>query len=250
MSQTQTDPTQTQTPSSSAQAATDDDPLAHLHKMSTTAGLGSGDYVAVNGAAVAALLLGLASGLTLIAEVLLILPVACIVVSVIAWRQIRQSNGTQTGRALIVVGLLCALLFGGFIVTRETTRGWRTRQDRAAIAKTINAFGEKLESGDVEGAHQMLSPRMQKGVPLERFKGTADFVRQSELYGKLNDTQYNGLVAFEFDDATGQRFASTRMKMTLEKGNIEQNVVLRQEGDQWLFEGMEAFFPPQNNPRQ
>ena len=247
MTQTQTDPSQTQPPR--PPGADDDDPLSHLHKMSTTAGLGSGDYVAVNGAAVAALLLGLASGLTLLGLILLVLPIACIVVSVIAWRQINQSNGTQTGKGLVIVGLICALAFGGFVVTRETTRGWRTRQDRMAIARTIAQFGDKIQGGDVAGAHAMLSPRMQQGVPMERFKQTADFVRQSDLYGKLSETEYNGLVEFNNDDETKQYFASTRMRMTLDKGKIEQNVVLRKEGDQWLFEGMEAFFPPQQGQR-
>src|SRR5215218_496972 len=96
-----------QTPNTTAAAAAaaappttpgDDDPLSHLHKMSTTAGLGSGDYVAVNGAAVFSLLLGLASMLSMLEEILLIIPLACIIVSVIAWRQINHSNGTQTGK--------------------------------------------------------------------------------------------------------------------------------------------------------
>src|SRR5829696_1587984 len=154
MSQTQSDPTQTpprpapaptQTTSAAGGAAgVDDDPLSHLHKMSTTAGLGSGDYVAVNGAAVFALLLGLASMLTMLEEILLVIPLACIVVSVIAWRQINQSNGTQTGKGLIVAGLVCAFAFGGFIFAREATDDLRTRGDRTLIKKTVEEFGAKL----------------------------------------------------------------------------------------------------------
>ena len=97
MSQTQTDPSQTQ--SNPPPSPADDDPLAHLHKMSTTAGLGSGDYVAVNGTAVFALLVGVASALALMTEVLLILPLVCVIAAVVAWGQIRHSNGTPGSRS-------------------------------------------------------------------------------------------------------------------------------------------------------
>jgi hypothetical protein len=79
---------------------------------------------------------------------------------------------------------------------------------------------------------------------MDRFKQTATFVRQSDLYGALKDTTWNELVAFQNDDATKQRFAVTKMKMTLEKGNIDQDVSLAKEGDKWLFVNMESFFPP------
>src|SRR5213596_2432440 len=110
MSQTQTDPSQ-----SPPGQPPDDDPLAHLHKMSTTAGLGSGDYVAVNGAAVFALLLGLASALALLDELLLVIPLTGIIIAMVARRQIRQSNGTQTGRGLVALGVLLMLVFGGYV---------------------------------------------------------------------------------------------------------------------------------------
>src|SRR5688572_29594402 len=137
MSQTRSDPTHTETRpatqlaggggSAGAAAGGDDDPLAHLHKMSTTAGLGSGEYVAVNGAAVFALLLGLASMLALLEEVLLVIPLTAVIVGIIAWRQINQSNGTQTGKGLVAIAMLFAVGFGGFVVARETTHGMRTR---------------------------------------------------------------------------------------------------------------------------
>src|SRR2546421_5328731 len=119
MSQTQTDPSQsspTQSPAAPKAPLVDDDPLAHLHKMSTTAGLGSGDYVAVNGTAVFALLLGVASALALMTEVLLIIPLVCVVAAVVAWGQIRHSNGTQTGKGLVIVAMALGLGLGGFVL--------------------------------------------------------------------------------------------------------------------------------------
>jgi hypothetical protein len=258
MSQTQSDPTQTDTrPASqiaagggSATAVADDEPLAHLHKMSTTAGLGSGEYVAVNGAAVFALLLGLASMLALLEEVLLVIPLTAIVVGIIAWRQVNQSNGTQTGKGLIAIAMLFALGFGGFVVAKETTRGLRTRDDRAAIRRTITEFGEKIKANDMTGAYQMFSERFHQAVTPELFNERLGYARESELFGKLKDTEWNGLADFQSDPATGQRFAFTKLKMNLDKTTIDVEATLRKDGAKWVFETMPTFFPPPQRPRQ
>src|SRR5438105_4379840 len=86
-----------------------DDPIAHLHKMSTTAGLGSGDYVAVNPVAVFAALVGLASTLALADNVLLFIPLVGVVLAVLALWQIAHSNGTQTGRGIAWLGMILSL---------------------------------------------------------------------------------------------------------------------------------------------
>jgi hypothetical protein len=89
--------------------------------------------------------------LVLLEAFLLVVPLAAVVVAVIAYCQIRDSNGTQTGRGLVAVGLLLALGLGGFVVARETTRGLRTRDDRAAIAQLIQNVGERTRAGDYDG---------------------------------------------------------------------------------------------------
>lgn len=263
MSQTQSDPTQTQTRPAAqtaggggggdgarGAAAVDDDPLAHLHKMSTTAGLGSGEYVAVNGAAVFALLLGLASMLTLLEEVLLVIPLTAVIVGVIAWRQINQSNGTQTGKGLIAIALAFALGFGGFVVAKETTRGLRTREDRAAINRTVIEFGEKIKASDMTGAYQMFSERFRGVVTPELFNQRLGMVRESELFGKLKETQWNGLADFQTDNATGQRYAMTKIRLILDKTTVDVDATLRRDGTRWVFEGMPTFFPPQQQQQQ
>src|SRR2546423_11699825 len=85
------------------------DPLAKLHRMSTTAGVASQQYVAVNTTAVIAALLGVASGLTLFSQLMLVIPVAGIVCAIVAWRQINGSNGTETGKPLAIAVLLLSL---------------------------------------------------------------------------------------------------------------------------------------------
>src|SRR4051794_22135980 len=94
------DPSATATVPDDRRTATDDgpDPLASLHKMSTTAGITSQEYVAINIPSIIALVLGLASIVAVVVPILLVVPLAAIVTAVASLRQIRDSNGTQSGR--------------------------------------------------------------------------------------------------------------------------------------------------------
>ena len=240
--------TETQPPPSPSPSQTPahDDALAHLHKMSTTAGLGSGDYVAVNGGAVATALLGLASALVLLEEFLLIIPLACVVVGIVAWRQIQNSNGTQTGKALIGIGLICALGFGGFVVAREATEGLRTREDRAAIAALITDIGEKTKAGQYQALYERTSEQFRQRVAREQFEQRLASVRQSDIYGKLQSTSWNGLAEFYNDPGTGDRFAAAKVEFNVEKADRPLPVTISlRKNDQgvWEIESMAELFP-------
>src|SRR3954452_7526304 len=78
--------------------------LAHLHKMSTTAGVTNLDYVAVSPLAVAAVLIGVLSLLSFFGPMFLIVPAAGVLVAILALRQIADSSGTQTGRPMAWAG--------------------------------------------------------------------------------------------------------------------------------------------------
>src|SRR5438552_7332043 len=118
-------------PKRPADASTDnsgqDDPLAHLHKMSTTAGLGTTEYVAINPLAVATIFLGLASALALLDNTLLAIPVLALIGAIASLRQIIRSGGTQSGRGLAILGLLLALGFSGVVMARSIVQQVRTR---------------------------------------------------------------------------------------------------------------------------
>src|SRR5687768_15951322 len=104
-----TDAPTTDSPRTAAAAAAPPaDPLARLHHMSNTAGITSQEYVAINLPSVFSTLLGLASLAVLVFHqwVLLVIPLAAIAFGVAALRQIRDSNGTQTGRAFAWVGIV------------------------------------------------------------------------------------------------------------------------------------------------
>lgn len=82
MSQISPDPVLQKSPSDGSTAG--DDQLGRLYKMSRTAGLGSNEYVAVNGVAVAALLFGVASVLVVFDPIFSIVPIAAIILAVLA----------------------------------------------------------------------------------------------------------------------------------------------------------------------
>src|SRR3954447_25417468 len=103
---TPTPTTPSQGPAASGAAGTsgEADPLHNLYRMSRTAGLGSGDYVAINNTSILALILGLAGVLSMLYPLLLIVSAAAVVCGVFAFVQIRSSNGTQTGRGFALLG--------------------------------------------------------------------------------------------------------------------------------------------------
>jgi hypothetical protein len=75
-------------------------------------------------------------------------------------------------------------------------------------------------------------------------------VRESELFGKLKETQWNGLADFQTDNATGQRYAMTKIRLILDKTTVDVDATLRRDGTRWVFEGMPTFFPPQQQQQQ
>src|SRR5688500_18355240 len=205
-------PTDTQTPPQNrADSPTGDDPLSHLHKMSTTAGLGSTEYVAVNGPAVFALIFGLFSVLALFENILLIVPLTGIVCAILALRQISQSNGTQTGRALAIGGLVLSLVFGGYVVTNQLTEASRTRADREQIAAVVDQFGQDIVAGNYSAAYGKLAPRLTARVTPDQFERTMAPRRESSVAGKLESAKTSSLFHFQTDPNTGARVGAVRI---------------------------------------
>src|SRR5947209_6629128 len=148
-------------PSPPPQAQTDagdgPDPLAKLHRMSTTAGVASQAYVAVNAAAIVALILGVASGLTVFSNILLFIPVLGVVVSVLAWRQIRDSNGTETGLALAALGALLSLLIGGAVTAHAIAEHNRTRSDVRQMLAIVDKLDADIKAAKYDDAYQLFN---------------------------------------------------------------------------------------------
>src|SRR6476620_7587606 len=129
-----------QNPASTPDNQRNADPLSSLYKMSRTAGLGTTEYVAINGAAVTAAILGVASSLALMADILLVIPLVGLVFAIVAIRQISYSNGMQGGKLLAWGGLVLCLAFAGIVVGGEVKEQMGHRSDTEQIVGVLDQF--------------------------------------------------------------------------------------------------------------
>lgn len=179
---------------SQPQAGAAGDPLASLHKMSRTAGLGGDEYVAVNNTAVVALLLGLASSLAIFGTLLLVIPVLACVVAIVAIRQINHSAGTQTGKGLAWSGLILAIAFVLLVGGREVQHLRQVRRQQDQIVALVRELGGNLNRADYEAAWRQFSPRFQQRVRKEDFVAVWTQHQTSPYYGQIRSM---GLPAYQ-----------------------------------------------------
>src|SRR3954447_16756129 len=116
----------------------DPSPIARLHKMSTTAGVGSQDYVAINNSAIVSVILGLCTALAFLGVPFLIVGAAGIVFGIIAIVQIRHSNGTQGGMGLAILGILLSLGIAGSVTAASVIDWQHRKQDEGDINKVLS----------------------------------------------------------------------------------------------------------------
>lgn len=215
-----------------------------LHKMSTTAGVGSTDYVAINGAAIAAMSLGLGSLLVFVNATLLFIPLIGVICAIIAIRQISQSNGTQAGTSLAVIGLLLSLGIGGWVGAGELTEGSRTRGDRAAIKVLIEQMGEDVKAGEIDAAYEKTGPGFKEKVTKERFVERMTGARSNPVLGTLLRVESNDLVVFQ-KEVDGSITAVAAGLFMFDKTNepFRQTMTYRKTDGSWQLEAMPDLFP-------
>jgi len=80
------------------------------------------EYRSLSGLSVVALLLGLASPLALLSPILVIVPLACVAVALLALAKIANSGSGLTGAALARSGLVLAIVFGVALPVRALVR--------------------------------------------------------------------------------------------------------------------------------
>ncbi len=226
--------------------AAENDPFLRLHKMSTTAGLGSGDYVAINGSAIAALLLGIASALVLFnSYLLLLLPLAGIVCGVLAFRQITSSNGTQTGRILAGIGLLLSIGFGGFFIGKEAIETTTNKHDEREVVAVIEQFGDLIKNDKYAEAYNLLDDRFKDRLPesvfTERWKANS----ASPIVGHIAGMTWNGHLGFETDAVSDQRVASGIILISFDKltAKDRQSMLFRKANGKWQIDQIPQVFP-------
>jgi hypothetical protein len=237
--------TQQLPPTSENQNTSTGDPFAHLHKMSTTAGVGSTEYVAVNLPAVVALLLGLATALCLLDPIFLVIAVAALVMSVISIVQVRKSNGTQTGIGMASIAILLSLAFAGFKGYTVLDQYMIERRESAAINANITQFESLMKAGQYEKAYALTSPKFQEKTKAKDFEDFFKMLEGVPYYGHMKSMVWNGNVLIFTDQASGGRYARTIVRIAYEKAPESQrahDVLLHRVGNDWKIEVISGYF--------
>lgn len=102
--------------------------------------------------AIWALLLGLASALSLIHPLMWAVPVVTVMTAIVALRRIVRSEGAETGRGLVLLGLSLAIVFGSAAASRRVLTEWAIRRDARAFAQL---WFELLADGEPHKAQQL-----------------------------------------------------------------------------------------------
>jgi hypothetical protein len=223
------------------------DPFLKLHKMSTTAGLGSGEYVAINGTAIASLLLGIASALVLFgANLLLLIPLAGIVCGILAFRQISDSNGTQTGRGLAIIGLLLSLGFGAFTIGKEVFESVRNSADEKQIDGLIGQLQADVKAEKYDEAYQLCDDHFKQRIPIELFTARFKAANSSPMLGRISGFQRK-LMKFDNDPVTDDRMGDGLVLVNFEKitGQDRYGMIFRKLNDKWWLDDLPSLFPPE-----
>ena len=220
------------------------DPFLHLHKMSTTAGLGSGDYVAINGTAVVCLLLGAASAFVLFdSHIFLLFPLLGLVTGILAWSQITKSNGTQTGREVAVIGLLLSVGFGGYAGVLGVYNSYRNHSDEVQVVAQVRKLGDLLKAEDYPDAYALFDSQFHKHVSKSDFETGWRRLSASPLLGNVQSIDWNQLLDFTIDPVTGSPLASGMMLLKVRPVEpLRVNMILRNEEGSWLIDQIPQIF--------
>ena len=231
-------------PPQHATPAADTEVLLHLRKMSTTAGLDSGDYVAVNVAAVVAVIFGLASVLAALGYVLLIIPLVGIILALVALAQIRDSNGTQTGKGLALAGLI---LSGGISIAVVGYRGieaMQRRADQQQIAALCQKFGQLVAQQQFDQAYELFSPQFQKRVALNPFKIHLAALQRGEVVPPMDAIAWNGRAQFQTDpEGSATALAMIRIHYKGSDEEDRQPAQFRRGDGGWKIDDLPQMFP-------
>jgi hypothetical protein len=236
-------PTATTASGAAAGAPGDADPLHNLYRMSRTAGLGSGDYVAINNTSIVALLLGLASSLALLFPSAIVVGAAAVVCGIIALVQIRSSNGTETGRVFAALGILLGLGLAGAAAGKLVIANVQHRRDEAAIGQVIKQLSDHIVAKRYSEAYQTLFSDNFKGAFNE-----AEFARRWEAHipvlGEIQSIGWGGRAEIQDVRATGERRAvvSSSAKFSKFPDSATQPIGLVYHEGEWMIDSIAQLF--------
>ena len=229
-----------------AQVSAERDPLGQLYHMSTTAGLTAGaqEYVAINPAAVAALILGFGSVLVFLANVLLVIPLAGLICGIIAAVQVRRSNQTQSGMALAIGGILLSLGLGGGRLGYQILGHYHASADEQQIVQLMQQFGQELGAEHYQQAYDLCSERFRERVGFPKFEGEFSSWRTLNTTGPIQSITWNNEpMIFEDQNATTFVTAMALFKVQQDPQPRRALMLFEKIEGVWRVSDIPALFP-------
>src|SRR5687768_7454423 len=226
------------------------DPLASLHKMSTTAGVGSQEYVAINTFAVTSAVLGLATAFAFIGTIFLVIPAAAIVCGILAIRQINDSNGTQGGKWLAVLGIVLALAIAGIVGGQKLAEIRRERDIARQVTDVIDRLGKHLIAGEYDQAYALADAALREIVTREQWAQTWKLQQSPEYNGHVTSLRGNNITSLQVQE--GKTYAYTQAILNFEKRPDEVRATLifsQDDAGQWRLNRIVQMFHPQLKAR-
>lgn len=230
--------------------------LDALKKMSTTAGLGSGDYEAVSPLAVAAVVSAFLGLTAFFNEILLVFSAAGLVLGVMGLIQIRRSEHTLTGRVFALAGLLLGLAMLAVVGGGRALGEVKLKPERQHITDVIQSFGKLVSAHDYDAAYALCDPAFQKKVSPADFKGLLE-LHETRGFGKLTATDTTGQVIFI--NADGSMGSTGDVKRAVSGATftfagrpdpVRGEVQLVKNGDKWIIFDLPTLFADRNAQQQ
>ena len=214
--------------------------------MSTTAGVGTQEYVAINPTAIAALFLGCATVLVVLGNILFLIPVVGTVCALIALVQIRRSNQTQTGIGLALLGLLLSAGIGAGRLGYQTIKRSRAVADERQIAQVVDALGKEASADDYRDAYQLFDDRFRERIDYATFETAFRGFHNIGPGNGVTSIKWNG-EPMRFEDAVDSdvAYADAMTLFQLQPGTEPGRVLMEFEksGGKWRIHDIPNIFP-------
>lgn len=198
-----------------------------LYHMSRTAGVGLGDYAAVNVLSVIGLIIGIACFLLLIfgdSLLMLILPVSALITCAIAIWQIRNSSGTQVGMGLAAIGIALSLAFGGINVVGRIRHASAEAKDRQQIESLVSRLASAATTqSTVPQSYELFHKRFKENVTPETYARTIAYRTGLLANSPVASITLGKNVIYETNKETGVTLASALIVLTASQKDEQGN---------------------------
>jgi hypothetical protein len=198
--------------------------------------------------AVLAALFGLASAMGFVSNALLVIPIVGIILGIVALVQINRSNGTQTGRAIAVLGLVLSLGIGGWVIGAQIAERVRNKADEQEIAGIIDRLGQTIKDQKPQEGYQLFGGTFPARISPQRYEERMSVYhgpQAKELWGDFVSLKWNGHTQIEKDPTTQQLMAVTVGLGSFTKAPDQHRytMIFRKTQSGWIIEGMPDLFP-------